>query len=263
MQDDAAHLLALDGVFVRYGLVRMVDGVTLLPTRILDEKGVTIPGDRLFPWLVEYGHLEPRADARCLTLHGAEQYCFARDLDLWRAPEAWAFPLEQAWYIPASLVAAQPRLVAFLCRATPGEADEACEALENVPPLTSAAWARYGDWAAQSAAMLAQEPAPSTRMLLAELGERKVAEAVCRLRAAPHGRAIVAPGLLWPGRAGGHPWRPLLIERAALLDDGGLRRLHATALASHLTGPSALRDWLGDPASVATLVELLGRATGQ
>jgi hypothetical protein len=49
METAGSHLVAVDGVFIRYGLVRMVDGVTLLPTRVIEEKGLMIRGYRLLP----------------------------------------------------------------------------------------------------------------------------------------------------------------------------------------------------------------------
>jgi hypothetical protein len=198
MESPDAHLVAWDGVFVRYGLVRMVDGVTLLPTAVIDEKGCQTAGYRLFPWLDQYGYVEPRADARCLTLNGQEEYCFARDLDLGRAPEALAFPLEQTWYVPTALVETQPHLVEALRGA----------ALENVPPLTPDVLTRYGDWARQVAPPGAAQA----------WGFEATVGALCRLRATPHARAMIAPARLWPGRAGGHPWQPLQIEHMMGVD---------------------------------------------
>jgi hypothetical protein len=238
------HLVALDGVFVRYGLLRIVDGVTLLPTLVIDEKGNPTPGQRLFPWLDEYGYWEPRADARCLTLEGAEEYCFARDLDLGRAPEAFAYPLEQAWYVPTQIVEARPDLAGVLWRAS----------LENVPPLTPELLDRFGDWARQATSSPAEE-----------IDQEQVTEALCRLRAAPQARAMLPPAQLWPGHAGGHPWRPLQIERLVTLSPDRqpgetLMPLDPAALAEHLSG--AILDVSQDNANeiVHTFTDLLERA---
>jgi len=233
MEEPDTHLVAWDGVFVRYGLVRMVDGVTLLPTAVIDEKGGQTAGYRLFPWLDEYGYAEPRADARCLTLDGQEEYCFAREMDLGRAAEAFAYPLEQAWYAPTALVETQPHLVKALRGA----------ALENAPPLTPELLARYGDWARQAA------PADAVQAW----GGEATVEALCRLRANPQARAMLAPAHLWPGRAGGHPWRPLQIERVVGVGPAALPQylLDATPL------PGADRAEVIGP-----LARMLARAAG-
>jgi hypothetical protein len=279
MKQEDTHLISFDGVFIRYGLVRMVDGVTLLPTLIINEKGYTIPGYLLFPWLEECGYQEPRADARCLTLEGEEVYCFARDLDLGRAPEAFAYPLEQAWYVPTQMVAAQPALVGAL-----GSGH-----VENVPPLTPEAWDRFGDWARQTAPTLAvaafssapalSDSAPDGRPLdgtpddhpSEESREKKVTEVLCRLRAAAQGRAMVPPEQLWPGHAGGHPYRPLLLEEAMLLTPNGPAPLDPEALPKYLINKSVHlldsvdtpdgRPSRGDEVS-RTLATVLGRAVG-
>jgi hypothetical protein len=243
MKRDEAHLIALDSVFVRYGLMRMVDGVTFLPTLVIDEKGHTISGFRLFPWLEEHGYWEPRADTRCLTLDGEEEYCFARDLDLGRAPEAFAFPLEQAWYLPTQIVTAEPGLVGALWRG----------GLENVPPLTQQLWRQFGAWADQAAPSL-------DRALLEELGQEQVAQTLCRLRAAPHGRAMVSPATLWPGRAGGHPWRPVQIERVALLERDEATPLDSQALSQHVTNAPDQASTLCSDEIAGTLMHMLARA---
>jgi hypothetical protein len=244
MEKDRAHLVALDSVFIRYGLMRMVDGVTFLPTLVIDEKGHTISGFWLFPWLEECGYWEPRADTRCLTLDGEEEYCFARDLDLGRTPEAFAFPLEQAWYLPTQIVAAEPALVGALWHG----------GLENVPPLTPELWQQFGAWADQAAAS-------SARALVEELGQEQVARALCRLRTAPHGRAMASPATLWPGRAGGHPWRPVQIERVALLEADKATPLDSQALSQHIaSAPGQASSLCGDEIS-DTLTHMLARAT--
>ena len=253
MESPRAHLVAPNGVFIRYGLVRMVDGVTMLPTLVIHEKGVQISGYRLFAWLEEFGYLEPRADARCLTLGGEEEYCFARDLDLWRAPEAFAFPVEKAWYVPTLIAAMQPGLIGAMWRG----------GVENVPPLTPVVLDRLDDWSSQFASALSTSTAPSTRLLLEEEGQEKVVEALCRLRAAPQGRAMVLPEQLWPGHAGGHPWRPFQIERVAFMSSTGPTVLNAAALSKHLTVASANLSWLYEDAITDALTDLLRRATWQ
>ena len=253
MESSQTHLVALQGVFIRYGLVRMVDGVTTLPTLVIGEKGITTTGYRLFSWLDEYGYLEPRADARCLTLGGEEEYCFVRDLDLWRAPEAFAFPAEKAWYVPTMIVAVQPGLIGALWRA----------GVENVPPLKPHVLDCLDDWTGQFASALSMSTAPSTRSLLEEEGQKRVVEALCRLRAAPQGRAMVSPEQLWPGRAGGHPWRPFQIERVAVVGSTAPTPLNAAALSKHLTVASANLSWLYEDAITDALTDLLRRATWQ
>ena len=253
MESSQAHVVALNGVFVRYGLVRMVDGVTMLPTLVIDEKGVQISGYRLFSWLEEYGYLEPRADARCLTLGGEEEYCFARDLDLWRAPEAFAFPVEKAWYLPTLIAAMQPDLIGALWR----------DGVENVPPLTPVVLDCLDDRTGQFASALNTSAAPSTRSLLEEEGQEKVVEALCRLRAAPQGRAMVSPEQLWPGHAGGHPWRPFQIERVAVMGSVAPIPLNAVELSKHLTNASADLPRLYKDIVTSTLTTLLHRAIWQ
>jgi hypothetical protein len=251
MKQEDTRLVSFDGVFIRYGLVRMVDGATLLPTLVINEKGYTIPGYLLFPWLEECGFQEPRADARCLTLEGEEVYCFARDLDLGRAPEAFAYPPEQTWYVPTQMVTAQPGLVGVL----------ASGYVENVPPLTPELWDQFGDWARQTAPALRTLPLPSARSLFEEVEEKKVMEALCRLRAAPQGRAMVPPGQVWPGQAGGHPCHPLLMDEVALLTPSGPTPLDPAALTAHLVDRSTdLFDVEGGEVS-RTLATILGRAT--
>jgi hypothetical protein len=252
MEQEDTPLVSFDGVFIRYGVVRMVDGAPLLPTLVINEKGYTIPGYLLFPWLEECGFQEPRADARCLTLEGDEAYCFARDLDLGRAPEAFAYPHEQAWYVPTQIVAAQPGLVGALASAH----------LENVPTLTPELWDQFGDWARQTVPKLRKLPFSSVHSLVEEAGEEKVMIALCRLRAAPQGRAMVPPGQLWPRRAGGHPCRPLLMDEVTLLTLGGPTPLHPDALMAQLVDRSTdLLDIEGGEIG-RTLATMLGRATG-
>jgi hypothetical protein len=253
MESPRSHLVALNGVFVRYGLVRMVDGVTMLPTLVIDEKGNQITGYRLFSWLEEFGYLEPRADASCLTLAGEEEYCFARDLDLWRAPEAFAFAAERAWYVPTPIVATQPGLIGDVWRA----------GVENVPPLAPVGSERLKDWRNEFASVLSTSTAPSTRSLLEREGQEKVVGALCRLRAAPYGRAMVPPEQLWPGHAGGHPWRPFQIERVAVMGSVAPVPLDAEALTKHLTRASANLSSLNDAAITAAFTNLLRRAIWQ
>jgi hypothetical protein len=240
------HLCAVDGVLVRYGLVRMVDGVTMLPTTIIDEKGYTLAGYRLFPWLDAYGYWEPRADARCLTLKGEETYCFARDLDLGRTPEAFAFPVEQAWYVPTQIVANDPALIGALWSPTetasakePVEASGpagalGCHGLENVPPLTPALWEAFGAWATDATSTLTAHAPRATQALLDTLGARAVAEALCRLRGSTHARALASPQQLWPGNIKGNPAEPVLIERILVMDGQGLSQPEAADLFEQL-----------------------------
>jgi hypothetical protein len=253
---EGVHIVALDGVFIRYGLVRMVDGVTMLPTAVYDEKGQLIRGYRLFDWLDEFGYWEPRADARCLTLHGDDEYCFARDLDLGRAPEAFAYPIERAWYVPTQLVAEQPSLVGPLwLDAEP----DARSALENVPALTPDLREQLGAWASGAAASLQNSAEPTARAVFEE--RERLVEALCRLRALPEARAMVPPERLWPGRAGGHPWQPLHIEQAMLIESAGLTRLDAAALAARADELDANEIALYDKGTARALKAVLGRAT--
>ncbi len=257
MRGDDTHLLAVKGVFIRYGLVRMVDGVTMLPTQLIDEQGFTTRGYRLFPWLDEYGFEEPRADVRCLTLEGKEEYCFARDLDLGRAPDAMAFPLEQAWYVPTQIVAADPGLVGALW---PRPDSDNRALLENVPPFAPDLLHRFGQWASQAVSALSDATNPSTRLLLEGIGEEKVAEALCRLRAAPEARALVSPEQLWPGRAGGNPWRPLRVEKVTLLGGAEPAPLVASALSEQLAKTGAYLSDLYEDRANDILTRVLGRA---
>jgi hypothetical protein len=252
LDKEDVHLIAWDGVFIRYGLVRMVDGVTLLPKLVIDEKGNRIPGYRLFSWLDEYGYWEPRADARCLTLNGEEEYCFARDLDLARPPEAFAFPFEKEWYLPTQVVVAQPSLAGPLCRGL----------LENVPPLTSELLDRFGGWARQATSSLLMATDPPTRSLVKEMGQEQLMEALCRLRAAPHSRAMVSPEQLLPWRAGGHPGQALQIQRVALMGSDAPIFLGPPDLSEHLRGTTSQLS-MGDTDEIArTLTNLLERAIG-
>lgn len=257
MKSDETHVLAFDGVFIRYGLVRMVDGVTMLPTQILDEQGIATRGYRLFPWLDDYGFIEPRADIRCLTLDGKAEYCFARDLDLGRVPDAMAYPLEQAWYIPTQVVAGNPGLIGALW---PGSESQNPALLENLPPLTPELSDRFGSWAREAASALGDAANPSSRSLLDEMGEERVAAALCRLRAAPEARAMVAPEQLWPGRAGGNPWQPLRIRKVTLLGSDDLTPLDASALPEHLADTNAYLSGLYDDEANKILTTELGRA---
>jgi hypothetical protein len=254
MGDDKTHLVAFDGVFVRYGLVRMVDGVTMLPTQIRDEQGITTRGYRLFPWLDEYGFDEPRADARCLTLEGGEEYCFARDLDLARAPDVMAYPLEQAWYLPTQVVAAEPALVGALWR---DSESESASLLENVPALDKDLWARFGQWAREKVSTMGPDS------VVGGLDEREIAEVLCRLRGSPQARAIVPPEQLWPGRAGGHPWQPIWIKRVALLYRTGSEDPAPSALSDYLAGVGAQLSGLHEEEASRVLTRQLGRAVGQ
>lgn len=253
-----SHLVAPAGVFVRYGLVRMVDGVTLLPTALIDEKGLAVPGYRLFPWLDEYGYWEPRADARCLTLQGEAEFCFARDLDLGRVPEAFAFPTEKAWYLPTQVVVPQPSLVGALWLR--GEPDD-CGGLENVPPFSRQLLAQFGGWASQAVASLASSATPALHSLFDQIGNKGVMEALCCLRAAPEARAMVSPEQLWAGRAGGHPWRPIRIKQVMLIDGEGFTRLDAEAVTAQLTRLGATPATLYEEEIARVLAEMLGRAT--
>ncbi len=270
MEHADAHLIAFDGILIRYGLVRMVDGVSLLPTLIIDEKGVTVPGYRLFPWLDTYGYAEPRADARCLTLEGKEVYCFARDLDLGRIPEAFAFPLEQTWYVPTQIVAARPELIGVLwpgpepltTRRDSADESQECSGLENVPPLSPDLWERFGAWARQATSSPAMTDAPSTRSLLDEIGPETVAQALVRLRANSRARAMVSPQRLWPGHAGGQPLRPLQITRVELIDHGKSTPLAPDALSEQPASDAANLFLPGEEQVARVLTGMLQRAIG-
>jgi hypothetical protein len=250
MVSTSAHAFALDGAFVRYGLVRMVDGVTLLPTMLFDEGGVATRGYHLFPWLDEYGYDEPRADVRCISLAGEEVYCFSRDLDLGRNPDALSFPIEQAWYVPTPIVASDAGIVGALWHG----------ALEGVPNMSPDLWQAHGEWACEALSALTSTAPDLTHAFVAGAGEQAVAEALVRLRAAPHGRAMVTPGQLWPGRAGGHPWRTIRIERAALLDGTMQTELAASALRKQLERTRSVLADLWDERIEEVFAEVMGRA---
>lgn len=250
MASTNAHVFAMDGAFVRYGLVRMVDGVTLLPTMLFDEGGVATRGYHLFPWLDEYGYDEPRADVRCISPAGEEVYCFSRDLDLGRSPDALSFPIEQAWYVATSIVASDAGLVGALWHG----------ALEGVPNLSRDLWQAHGEWAREALSALTATAPELTRAFVADAGEQVAAEALVRLRAAPNGRAMVTPGQLWPGRAGGHPWRTTRIERAALSDGTMQTELAASALRTQLGRTRSVLADLWDERIEEVFAEVMGRA---
>jgi hypothetical protein len=252
MASTDAHVFAIDGAFVRYGLVRMVDGVTLLPTMLFDEGGVATRGYHLFPWLDEYGYDEPRADVRCISLAGEEVYCFSRDLDLGRNPDALSFPVEQAWYVPTSIVASDAGMVGALWQG----------ALEGVPNASPDLWQAHGEWAREALSALTATAPDLTRALVAETGELAVAKALVRLRAAPQGRAMVTPGQLWPGRAGGHPWRTIRIERAAILDGTMQVDLAASELRKQLEHTRIVLADVWDERIEEVFAEVMGRALG-
>jgi hypothetical protein len=248
MNRSDAHLVAFGGVFVRYGLVRMVDGVTLLPTQVTDEQGITTRGYHIFPWLDDYGFSEPRADVGCLRLDGKLEYCFARDLDLGRIPDAMSFSVEKAWYLPTQLVGGAPELLGAFW---PRTQSEATALLENVPAFTPEVSQRLEPWASRAAST------PPVKSLVEELGEAKVIEALCRLRAAPEARAMVTPQLLWPSRAGWNPWQPLRVHGVALLADDELIPLKASALKEHLADERVRRGGLyGEEANKILTTEL-------
>jgi hypothetical protein len=251
LEQEDLQLVSWDGVFVRYGLVRMVDGVTLLPTLVIDEKGNEIPGYHLFPWLHDYGYLEPRADARCLTLQGEETYCFARDLDLGRAPEAFAYPVEQAWYIPTQLVARQPQLIGPLWEAP----------WENVPSIGEELRERYETWARQVIPNLRKSTLPSTRRLIDTTDPEELVKTLCRLRAAPEARALVPPAQLWPARTSGHPGRPMTVLQVELYQDNAPVPIDAPALVEHLSELARQQCETKVPESVQTLADVLKLAT--
>jgi hypothetical protein len=256
------HIVALDGVLMRYGLLRMVDGVTMLPTELYTEKGGTISGYRLFPWLEEYGYSEPRADARCLTPEGQEAYCFARDLDLGRAPEAFAYPLEHAWYVPTQMVAADPALAEVFWPESAGVTGRGCEGLENVPDMTPDLWERFGPWAQQAAATVPGRPASASRSIPEGSRPQGLAAALCRLRAAPEARAMAAPGRMWPDRAGGQLYQPLRIEQVVAADDPRLRPLDPPHIRERL---DAIQSgfFAPDAEAATTLATLLSRAVSE
>lgn len=82
-----------DPVLVRLTLTRQVDGVQLAPTRIITERGKEISGARIWQWLRRDAYQEPRADVYCRTLDGRDESVMARDLDLDRCAEPYAYPL--------------------------------------------------------------------------------------------------------------------------------------------------------------------------
>ena len=82
-----------DPVLVRLTLTRQVDGVQLAPTRVITERGQDIAGARIWQWLRHNAYQEPRADVYCLTLEGRDEPVMARDLDLDRCAEPYAYPL--------------------------------------------------------------------------------------------------------------------------------------------------------------------------
>jgi hypothetical protein len=85
-----------DPVLVRLTLTRQVDGVQLAPTRVITERGKEITGARIWQWLRRVAYQEPRADVFCLTLTGRDEPMMARDLDLDRRAEPYAYPLTRA-----------------------------------------------------------------------------------------------------------------------------------------------------------------------
>jgi hypothetical protein len=257
MANTEVQMVALDGVFVRYGLVRMVDGVTLLPTQVIDEQGFTTHGYRLFPWLDDYGFDEPRADTRCLTLQGEQEYCFARDLDLGRAPDAMAFPLEQAWYVPTQIVATDPGLVGALW---PDTESKNRGLLENVPALTPDLPDRFGQWASEAVSALGDAVNPSTRSLVERIGDDQVVEALCRLRAASEGRVLVSPEQIWPGRAGGNPWRSVRIGDITMLGSVRPASIDVQTLSEYLASAGAYPSGLYEEEANRVLTKMLGRA---
>jgi hypothetical protein len=82
-----------DPVLVRLTLTRQVDGVQLAPTRVITERGREIRDARIWQWLRRDAYQEPRADVFCLTLEGRDEPVMARDLDLDRCAEPYAYPL--------------------------------------------------------------------------------------------------------------------------------------------------------------------------
>ena len=97
--DVAAQLgqvVIADLVLVRVTLTRQVDGVQLAPTLILTERGQEIRGADICRWLREDAYQEPRADVFCLNLAQRDEPVMARDLDLGRCAEPYAYPLAKA-----------------------------------------------------------------------------------------------------------------------------------------------------------------------
>lgn len=89
-----------DPVLVRLTLTRQVDGEQLAPTRIITERGKEITGARIWQWLRRDAYQEPRADVFCLSLAGRDEPVMARDLDLDRCAEPYAYPLTRANHKP-------------------------------------------------------------------------------------------------------------------------------------------------------------------
>jgi hypothetical protein len=82
-----------DPVLMRITLTRQVDGVQLAPTRIITERGQEVTGARMLQWLRRDAYREPRADVFCLTQDGRDEPVMARDLDLDRRAEPYAYSL--------------------------------------------------------------------------------------------------------------------------------------------------------------------------
>jgi hypothetical protein len=241
----------------------MVDGVTMLPTSIYDEKGFFIPGYRQFPWLKEHGYLEPRADARCLTLRGEEEFCFARELDLGRPPEAFAYPLEQAWYIPTQDIATSPRLVVALPNVGKGSTDwsESDEYLENVPRMTAELREHYGAWAEEAAEALQAGTSPNIDPRLDHLDGETIITALCRVRASPiTGRALILPHKMWSRDPSADPGEPVKIEQILQLDERGLSPIDPATLRTSLIDPADPRLSLTAADARRTLTDLLERS---
>jgi hypothetical protein len=96
----AGQIAVNDPVLVRLTLTRQVDGVQLAPTRIITERGQEITGARIWQWLRRNAYQEPRADVVCLTLEGRDEPVMARDLDLDRCAEPYAYPLTRVNHKP-------------------------------------------------------------------------------------------------------------------------------------------------------------------
>ena len=100
-------------------------------------------------------------------------------------------------------------------------------------------------------------------MLTRAQKEEQVVELLCRLRAAPKGRAMVLPERLFPGRAGGHPWRPIQIEQVAQLGPEGQSPLERTEITQNLAAAGLSLFGPEGQAGVDTLSTVLLRAIGR
>jgi hypothetical protein len=168
-----------------------------------------------------------------------------------------AFPLEQAWYVPTQIVATDPGLVGALW---PDSESKNRGLLENVPALTPDLSDRFGQWASEAVSVLGDAVNPSTRSLVERIGDDQVVEALCRLRAASEGRALVSPEQIWPGRAGGNPWRSVRIGDITMLGSVRPASIDVQTLSEVLVSAGAYLSGLYEEEANRVLTKMLGRA---